>query len=198
MTAYIVNGIGRCGTTLMYHYLMKKYKNNGFIKDLNELNKLNFKLNFNSNVVYKTHSLNVLVPKPNVKVLFMFGNIYNTVLSYKKRAWSKNAMKHLSVEENFNKNYLETNIFEFNRYFKTWYKSLGYPVMFVRYETLQNNLKEVLQFCGVTNRIDDFPKIIKRQTDWTQQPVPVQKKLIKLYGKDQEFVDKIPDIKIFI
>ena len=82
MTAYIVNGIGRCGTTLMYHYLIKKYKNNGFIKDLRELNKLNF----NSNVVYKTHSLNVLVPKPNVRIIFMFGNIYNTVLSYKKRA----------------------------------------------------------------------------------------------------------------
>ena len=192
MTAYIVNGIGRCGTTLMYHYLIKKYKNNGFIKDLRELNKLNF----NSNVVYKTHSLNVLVPKPNVRIIFMFGNIYNTVLSYKKRAWSKNTMKHLSVEDNFNKNYLETNIFEFNRYFKNWYKPLGYSVMFVRYEKLQYNLKEVLNFCGIKN-IKDFPNIIERKTNWKKEPSQIRRKLIELYGEDQAFFEKIPDIKVF-
>jgi hypothetical protein len=194
MTAYIVNGIGRCGTTLVFDFLRKYYKSMNFIKDLSALNKIEFS---GDNVVYKTHSLNTIkAGKQNVKILFMFGNIYNSAISYDTRIMSKKVMEHLFIDRNFKKNYLQVNKFEFGRYFSAWYKPLGYPVMFVRYEKLQENLKAVLDFCDLGKYENQFPKIVKRSTDWTSLPEITKNKLIKIYGNDQKIVDGLPDIKI--
>lgn len=194
-TAYVVNGTGRCGTTLMYHFLLKHHANGGFVKDLRTLDSAAVR----NNIVYKTHSLHPFADgKKNVKVLFLFGNIYNTVLSYKRpHVWSDNMLKHLSADDNIGKNHLEQDIFGFGRYFRQWYRKHGYPVMFARYEKMYDNLDAILDFCGVRAHAKKFPAFTERATDWASADGETREKIVRIYGKDNDFADKIPDIKIF-
>jgi len=194
MTAYIVNGIGRCGTTLMSTFLSNIYPFYGFVKNLHDIDNKSFK----NNITIKTHSLNCFTQnRSDIKVLFMFGNIYNTVLSYKHK-WSNNMLIHLFAEKNIGKNHLEEDIFQFDRYFKAWYKPSGFPVMFVRYEKLYDNLDTVLNFCNLNKQqIKKFPSYQPRQTQWNNYPQIDKEKIIKIYHKTQEIVDSLPDIKIF-
>lgn len=193
-TAYITNGIGRCGTTLMFKFLSCYYKSYKFVVNIKDIN--NIKLNKNS--VFKTHS--PFPPKKinhNTKVIFMFGNIYNVACSYQK-IWSVPAIKHLFLPpENLKKNYLEEDIYKFDRHFNNWLKPQLYEVMAVKYEKMYEHIKEIMDFCGLEKTdINAFPKKIERKTDWNSLSKIDKQKLINIYGHMQEYVDTLPDIQI--
>lgn len=199
MTTYIINGIGKCGTTLVYQYLCTKYVNGGFICNLNNIR---FSV---SDIVYKTHSpFPAIKYKDTAKVLFMFGDVMNTVVAF-ANSWGKNkkndfphqgAIKNMFIDlDCVGKSPYECNTFNFMRSFNNWCRPHKYPVMLVRYEKMYDNLKSILSFCGIKD--NDFPKFKERKTNWKTMCSSEQKdRLFKIYGEAYKFEKTFPDIKI--
>ena len=191
---YIVNGIGRYGTTLMHTFLMKYYQPKPFLVDMKSLDSHNI----NRSCVFKTHCpFPQKAHKNNPKVLFMFGDIFNSAISYsRKDVWGKSAAKHLFLADH-KVNYLEEDLYKFERHFDNWSKKQAYPVMMVRYEKLYDNLRQVLDFCDLKHvPTTAFPAFRKRTTDWKQLDKESIDKLKNIYGDLKTYVDSLPDIKI--
>lgn len=191
--AYIVGGIGRCGTTLIFKFLSSNYYSQKFTKNLNKIDTSIL----TSNTVFKTHSPFPPKNPKNMKALFMFGNIYNIVTSY-RQIWSPKSASHLYLNEEVSKNkdLFSTNVLKLERHFKHWIKPQKFPVMIVRYETMYQNMNEILKFLGLNPKKIKFPSQKKRTTSWKNLPNSDKDKLIKSYKHVQEYVDNLPDIEI--
>ena len=193
-TGYIINGIGRCGTTLMHTFLMKYYQHKPFLVDMKDLDSHNI----TKNCVFKTHCpFPQNSHKNKIKVLFMFGDIYNSAISYsRKDVWGKNAAKHLFLK-NHDINYLNEDLYKFKRHFDNWIKKQSYPVMIVRYEKLYENLRQILDFCDLNHiPTSEFPPYKERNTDWRNLSKTNLDKLQNIYGELKLYADSLPDIKI--
>ncbi len=197
----IINGMGKCGTRLLHGFLCGYYRRAGFLVDITQIN--NIKLRNHS--IIKTHSpYPIKQCKYNIKVVFMFGNIYNTVISFYK-GWEEKfggypnplaATNLFMTNANKNKSPIENDIFRYKRHFDNWYKSHKYPVLFVRYETMYDHIGEILDFCGLKSfPVEKFPKYKQRTTNWLDQPEPIKERLVKLYGSLDEYINQLPDIK---
>jgi hypothetical protein len=176
----------------MHHFLINYYENKPFLVDMKNLDTHNV----NKNCVFKTHCpFPQNKHKHDTKVLFMFGDIFNSVVSYnRKDVWGKSAAKHLFID--YGTNYLDEDLFKFQRHFENWTKKQTYPVMFVRYENLYDNLNQVLNFCGVEQHIKSFPPYKQRTTDWKNLDKETITKLETVYGELKTYVDSLPDIFI--
>lgn len=191
----IINGIGKCGTTLMYNFLSKYYSRGPFITDLSKAT---------ANKVYKTHSPIPNAPK-NCKVLYMFGDVYNTILSF-HNSWikhgthgkpNKGILKNMIVE-NPNGTPFEVKTFDFVKWINNWYRSHSFPIMFIRYEKMHENAREIMGFCGLQSKpLSIFPKFRKRKTNWRKCTKDQINNLKLFYGEAYEFVNTLPNIKKF-
>jgi len=194
--AIIVNGIGKCGTTLMYNFLSKYHSRGPFITNLSRAS--------SPRLVYKTHSPIPNAPK-NSKVLYMFGDVYNTVLSF-YNSWvkhgshgkpNKGILKNMTVE-NQNGTPFEVKTFDFVKWIDNWYKPHSFPIMFVRYEKMHDNAREIMNFCGLKSQsLSIFPKFKERKTDWKKCTKDQIDKLELFYSEAYDLTNKLPDIKIF-
>ncbi len=134
--AYIISGLGRCGTTLMQYALIETH---GAIKSRNFLSRFSDEKKFVKGTIYKTHSFPPATLPSHVKLIFMFGDPMNAALSG-YREFSKENDKHFehigaaSVpdrEEIFSKDMLMLE-----QHFDSWYQRQGFDFISVRYETL--------------------------------------------------------------
>jgi len=140
---YCVAGLGRCGTTLVERWLGKR---RGDMK------------------TFKTH-----LPPPlkfSGKMIFLFGNPYNIVLS--THFVMQNPKEHY---QNFGKDYhsswkdfMITDTLNLEFLFDIWHKEQSFPLITVRYETMWQNLDKISKFFDADLR--GFPNKIKRVTDW--------------------------------
>lgn len=193
--AIVINGIGKCGTTLLYNFFSKYHGRGPFIRDLS---------NIKGNIVYKTHTPIPNAPK-NAKVLYMFGDVYNTIVSFYS-SWmkhgshgrpNKGVLKNMLVK-NANGTPFEVKTFDFKKWLDNWYKPQGFPVMFVRYEKMHKNARRIMSFCGLNNQPTSiFPQYKKRKTDWNTCNEEQKIKLQEFYGEAYNFVNTLPDITVF-
>lgn len=140
-----------------------------------------------------------------IKLGYVFGNPYNSVLSVFRRGFqvmhnkamnansgSKIAnLKDMSLEE-----YLERGIDEFNlnRQLTNWLNPelVKHPTILIKYETLGDNIEEILAFF-------DCPKpfsVKTRQSSWLDQPSDIVNGLENMYGDFYKRVLEMPDITV--
>lgn len=152
----IIAGLGRSGTTLLYNSIA----DNHYYKKQDELIKFDKQKIYKRGYVYKTHDYppKGVLPK-HVKVVFMYGNIYNTVISThaKINEWYKKHHYHLSSEIfKPNDEIFYKDIFQFEKQFESWKKS---DALVVTYEKLYTNETQL----NLSNYLGFKIKMIKRR-----------------------------------
>ena len=165
--AYIISGLGRCGTTLMQFALIES---RGLIKSRRFLSRFSDEKNFVKGTLYKTHSAPPVRLPPHVKLVFMFGDPMNAALSGYKE-FSKENDKHFqhigASEVPDREDIFSRDVLMLEQHFDAWYQRQGFDFISVRYETLyteetQSMLAEYLGF-----RLK-LPPYRQRSTDWRQ------------------------------
>ena len=200
---YVINGIGHCGTTLVYLF-SKNYRDafqKEMITDMNQINDIKIE----RNCTFKTHTRYPIENHPglNVKTLYMFGDVYNIVPSYARRhtlhgkpicsELLPEAKENLNIVDDTDRNFFDYDVFKFKEHFDNWNKPSKNKVMLVRYENMYKNLSQILKFLDIKDW-KKFPQYKKRKTDWRALPISDQKRLEKTYGETREYFKKFPDI----
>lgn len=139
----------------------------------------------------------------NLRLGYMFGNPYNSVLSIFSRGYqqmhagrmhahSDTTPAHLhgmSLHE-----YLERGVDEFfmERQFNNWTNPActRHPTLLIRYELLDRHIEQILDFfaCRKTFHIQ------ARKTCWRDQPEHVRRGLEKIYGALNDRIEGMPGI----
>lgn len=141
----------------------------------------------------------------NLRLGYIYGNPYNAVLSIFRRNYQSMHVKAMhagsgtmpadlqgvTLEE-----FLQAGRDEFymERQFDNWTAETNpkHPIMLIKYETLGENIDEILDFFGTK---DSF-EVRERKSSWLDQPEPIQKRLEKVYGSLCAKVEAMPAIKI--
>lgn len=141
----------------------------------------------------------------DIKLGFVFGNPYNSILSIFRRNYQSmhvkamndqsdtiyNDLKNISLLE-----YLERGVDEFylERQLSNWTNQEGvkHPTILIKYEGLEGNIEKILEFFECSRRF-----VVKSRTSsWEQQPKEVRLALQRMYGEYHERVMKMEDITI--
>ncbi len=169
-SSIIVAGLGRSGTTLVYNSLLYNhyFKPTPFTTNLNSL------MDYDSKgFVYKTHDLPPKELNDSFKLIYLFGNPMNTVLSTHRRINEWGRLHHKHLHSNLfkdNDDILYKDILMLNEHFDKWYRKQKFSFVSIKYEMLytedtQNALSDYLGF-----KIKLFPQK-KRNTDWKTHPM---------------------------
>lgn len=183
--AIIVASLGRCGSTLVYdvlgmRYYRQEYRQHviyiddhivddyfytpktierAFDSPQGEMLRGQYKKGY----VYKTHDFPPAYLPPHVKVIYLFGNPVDLVLSAKQ-------LDGLTVNppderftgldlhiRNFRGNFsekeqlFEKDVLRLEDNFNRWYKQQSFPLLAIRYETLWENQDAIKEFTGYGN-----------------------------------------------
>lgn len=165
--AYIISGLGRCGTTLMQYALIES---RGLIKSRRFLSRFSDEKTFVKGTLYKTHSAPPITLPSHVKLVFMFGDPMNAALSGYKEFSKENDkhFQHIGASEVPDREQIfSKDVLMLEQHFDAWYQRQGFDFISVRYETLyteetQSRLAEYLGF-GLK-----LPPYRQRKTDWHQ------------------------------
>lgn len=175
----IIAGLGRCGTTLVHdsfrfnhHYIPHK-----------DIFMFSDGIDFKPNIIYKIHDYPPAFLPDNVKVIFMFGNPMNTVISSHRRIneWGVLHHKHLGSDVfKTNDDILNNDTLKLNTLFDAWDQDQNFDFLAVRYETLysKETVKAISDYIGFKFRL--FPEK-KRKTNWEKHDM--REVLKKVYGE---------------
>ena len=183
--AIIIAGLGRCGTTLLFNSISK----NHYYKKHNDLIDFKSLINFKKGTVYKTHDFPPLDELPSyVKVIFMYGNVYNTIISSHRRIneWSKSHHKHLgSIGYIPNNDIFYRDSLGLSKQFSKW-KATKY--LKIRYEDIykKETILEISSLLGFKLNLEEE---VKRKTDFKTHLFKVQ--LLKVYANLQNELDQL-------
>lgn len=165
--AYIISGLGRCGTTLVQFALIETC---GAIKSRRFLSRFTDEKKYVKGSIYKTHSFPPATLPSHVKLVFMFGDPMNAALSGYKE-FSKENDKHFQHigasevpdrEEIFSRDALMLE-----QHFDAWHQQQGFDFVSVRYETLYTEKTQSIlaEYLGFRLKL---PPYRPRSTDWRQ------------------------------
>ncbi|MCM2370663.1 sulfotransferase domain-containing protein [Aporhodopirellula aestuarii] len=81
------------------------------------------------------------------------------------------------------------------RHFQNWHSFyLAVPTLFVRYETMHDNVEAIACFAGLPRSfVDDFPANQPRQSRLNDLPIDVRNGLLAMYGDFRTELDQLPD-----
>ncbi|MFT6319138.1 MAG: hypothetical protein ACI8RP_000927 [Urechidicola sp.] len=188
----IVSGMGRCGTTLLANAICEtrgyKYR---FARDISVVNLTNGKL-------FKTHDYpNFEIKNNDCKVVFMFGDIRNIVISATKmiNRWGDNHFKNLQ-SPNYNQytEIYDKDVLCLENLFDAWYQKQDFPFMSIRYEALYHpkTIKMLNDFLGFKVVL---PLYKERASSWEDSPH--LQSIMKVYGQLHEKIEHTEDCKIW-
>jgi hypothetical protein len=138
---------------------------------------------------------------------YMFGNPYNSVLSIFRRRYqqmhvvamhahsrtSPVSLRNMSLEE-----YLEREVDEFfiERQLDNWMGNVNprHPTILIRYELLGDHIDTVLDFFACRKAFVVTP----RSSSWIEQPEHIRKGLEKIYGRVNEKIEASPAVRIMM
>jgi len=148
-------------------------------------------------ICYKTHDFPPDSLQPHVKLLWLFGNPMNAVLSgYKTFAGSGKVHYHHinSPYANQHENAFNKDVFLLEDHFKAWYKGQNFEFLSVKYEALyKEDVRGTLnEFLGFDLKLLPFRK---RETDWTTHSR--KDELLQTYSALAKLVDQADDVKIW-
>ena len=139
----------------------------------------------------------------DTKVLYIYGNPYNALLSYYRRSqvdktWIQRHCKDLNgryseINPNWSvEDYLNNgeDLLGLEPHLDTWLDAkVNYDILFVEFENMWNNLELIFNYLKIDKSyINTFPPMKVRASDWTNQSENIQNKLQTLYG---ELYDKV-------
>lgn len=187
----IIAGIGRCGTTLLYNSLQAK----GFIGSGMITNSEDTK--FEKGNIYKTHDYPPDQLPVEAKVIFMFGNPYDIVISTSRKInqWGLEHFEHLASPKYIpNKQLFQSDDLLLERLFDAWMQKQSFSFISIKYEFLYSpKVKEVLNnYLGFKI---DLPPRRERKANW--QIHPEHEQLKKVYRDLFHKIEKAEDIKIW-
>lgn len=189
--AYVVAGMGRCGTTLVFNTL-RKYGLRGtrFLRSLDEHD-------YKRGLVYKTHDFPCFRLPDHVKLIFLFGNPMDIVISTHRKIneWGRKHHAHLRSDEFIENDCLfECDSLQLADHFDAWYRPQNFRFISVRYESMFEP--------DVRARLEDFlemsvpwPEFRQRKADWMKHPR--RDALWELYGPLYRRIEQAEDLKIW-
>lgn len=190
----IIAGLGRCGTTLVFNSIITNHfylGHNGVIQIQN------YSGVFSKDYVYKTHDYPAVSTLENAKIVFMFGNPYNTILSthYHINMFGVLHHRHLgSKMYKTNDDIFYNDTLDLGRLFDSWYKPQNFDFLSVRYESLydKNTIENLSDYLGFNLKLFPYKP---RSTDWNIHPM--KEELIKTYGDLYDKIEKAEDVKLW-
>lgn len=145
-----------------------------------------------------------------VKVIYIFGDPINSVLSHfrrrlsHKKSWCKHHCLNVQGEhKKFKvswdlKDYLKNGVdlFKLEEHFDNWTTvdpdTIDFDYMILKYETACNHEKEIMSFLNT-----DVPLNFKaRSSDWRNESAEIKEQLLEMYGSLLEKCDKFDEMKI--
>lgn len=192
--SYLVAGIPRCGTTLIWAAIASRisvYTYTDFVVDLKNFSPQRGHL-------YKTHDFpEQLLNSDPVKVIFMFGNPMDSALSASK-AFVGREQKACEHQHSFQYGSPD-QVFEYDLYrleenFDRWYQPQSFEFCSIRYEALYEG--------GVEERLRDFlqldvslpPQVVRKSS---AKEHPRYKELAEIYGNLERKVNDAEDFKVW-
>jgi hypothetical protein len=226
----IVASLGRCGSTLVYDVLSLRYYNQKYRQHIiytddhivddyfytpktierafDSPQAESLRGQYKKGYVYKTHDLPPAYLPPHVKVLYLFGNPVDLVLSSKQ-------LDGLSVNppderftgldlhiRNFRGDFsekdklFEKDVLRLEDNFYSWYKQQSFPLLAIRYETLWDNQDVLKEFTGYKNF--KLPPQRPRKDLKSRYDDVVLEKLRGIYDGLGGQITKCDDVKIFL
>lgn len=191
--AIVVAGLGRCGTTIVYDSIRKQ----GFKRQASFLSRLDTETLLEPGVVYKTHGYPPESLPGHVKLIFMFGNPFDIVISAHRRIneWGEKHHQHLgSGAFVHNDSVFYEDTMRLENLFDAWNQKRGFTFASVRYERLfdESLLRRLNEYLGFQLQL---PPQRRRQSDWTSHPQKDQ--LRKVYSQLNEKIEAAESFKIW-
>ena len=143
----------------------------------------------------------------DMRLGYMFGNPYNSVLSIFRRSYQQMHVKAMHANSGTRpanlrgvtlEEYLERGIDEFyvERQFDNWVNgaNIKHPTILIRYELLDGNIDQILDFFRCSK-----PFVFKaRKSSWQDQPEHIRSGLERIYGAVNEKIESMPAVKILL
>ena len=199
----VIAGLGMCDIMLLTYSLMPKrcrnktdYKvfydvGNSLYKDVYKKDGI-----YKKGVIYKVYGYpNHRKHSNNVKVIFMFGNIYDTVITTEEsiNKFRIGHFRHLKADNcRLYEDIYYKDVLSLEKLFDSWYRPQKFPLMTLRYETLYNNdtIEKMRYFLGFK---PDFKPVKTRTVDYTTHP---KKEIMqKVYKNLHEKIKQAEDAK---
>jgi hypothetical protein len=197
----IVASSGRTGTTVMCNSIKKALKGQEYklatTKQIQKTPRWNH--------VTKTHGYPPQQLSNQSRLLFLFGNPYDSVCSYVRivrtlgesgedfikeaiRLTAKN--NNVSIEDIFIK-----DIFQIEKRFDAFYRNHQYPVMTIKYETMWDFQAEIADFLEIPSF--RLPNYRQRQSNFGFCTDEEHKQICETYKRIKEKIDRADDIKVW-
>ena len=137
---------------------------------------------------------------PQQAAISLFRRNFHYPQSLKLQRWGKETISPIPQEMTL-REYASQGIdkFCFRNHFYNWYDKYlaACPTMFIRYETIFDNVEPLLDFLDLPNScIDSFPKKKKRASTLEEIPVETLKHLDHIYGDFSDELAKLDDVEI--
>jgi len=175
----LIAGLGRCGTTLVRDTIINSssyVRSKKFVRKIEDAS-------FSKNTVYKTHCYPPISLPKNLKVIFLFGNPVDIVIStyYKINEWGRLHHQHLQSDDFIpNDSILTNDTLNLYHQFNQWYKYQSFTFISVKYEYLYD--KETIKFIADYLEIPfKLPKFKKRQSQLKNKFL--RDDILNCYGK---------------
>jgi hypothetical protein len=163
--AYIISGLGRCGTTLVQFALIETC---GAIKCRRFLSRFSDEKKYVKGTIYKTHSFPPVTLPPHVKLVFMFGNPMNAALSGYKEFSQNKHFAHIGITEIPDReDIFSKDILMLEKHFDAWHQQQGFDFISIRYESLYSEATQAMLAEYLGFRVN-LPPYRQRSTDWQQ------------------------------
>jgi hypothetical protein len=192
--AVVVGGLGRCGTTVVYHAVLNSSRiytiSDTFVVDLSGFT-------FRNGTVYKTHDFPPSQLQRGVKVIFMFGNPMNAAISARREfnGEGRGHYKHVhSPHETDHELMFEKDVLLMEEHFDQWMQTQAFSFLSIRYENLFDDEVGELLSDYIGHRIT-LPTKAVRRSEWLDHPA--SDALAKTYGRLAEKVLAAPKVKLW-
>ena len=191
----VVVSYGGVGTTFLLHFLSQYMKTND-PDDADGFKHLTLPpVSFNSKLKFI-----YVYGNPQLAATSLFRRSYHHAQSIKLQKWSSNATLPISEEMTLGEYASEgVDKFNFRNNFHNWYDKYQsiYPTMFVRYETIFDNVEAILDFLGLPEEcIKHFPENKNRSSSIDELPVETLKQLDGMYADFSDELGEMGDVEI--
>lgn len=191
--AIIVGGLGRCGTNLICDSL----RNLGISAYSGFLDRFDQQKEYISGFYYKTHDYPPDYLPANVKLIYMFGNPMNTVISTHKKINKWGYLHHYHLNSNmytFNDELFYRDTLLLYKHFNSWYKNQSFEFISIKYESLYDTetIEVLNSFLGFELNLIPFAE---RESDYKTHPQ--KENLINTYSALNEKIKNSDNVKVW-
>jgi len=191
----VVASVGGAGSTILLSYLAN-YKTTNRLGDKDGLKHSPLPpVSFNTDIKFV-----YVFRKPQAVVISLFRRNIQRAQSKKLQRWVNEYCspipKDMTLQEYAS---IGVDRLFFKNHFFNWYDRYltAIPTMFIRYETMFDNVEPLLDFLDIPlDHKDNFPKKKKRSTTIEEIPAETVNQLDKMYGDFSGELAKLDDIEI--